>query len=375
MSMYTLDGIVIDLNDRFEQLLGFSREELLGKHVSIFVDEATRRSPAYQASLQDTWDRIRRGESVVGEARRVTKQGKEIWIQYSYAPILDSHGRPVKCVNNFVDITERVATTKAAARVGEQLGIASAELLRTCETMSANAGESSRKAGDIASGTEQVHGDIQAVATGTEEMGASIREIAKSANLASAEARTAVDVAKTADAAVEKLGESSASIGNVIKVITSIAQQTNLLALNATIEAARAGEAGRGFAVVASEVKELARETAKATEDVARRIDAIQTDTQSAIGAIRTIAETIARINDIQGTIASAVEEQTATTTEMSRGMAKAATLSSGIAHMVTTVAEGTRQTSDAMADVQQAAQHLEQLAADLRRLVGSSRL
>ncbi|WP_308442113.1 methyl-accepting chemotaxis protein, partial [Planosporangium flavigriseum] len=137
---------------------------------------------------------------------------------------------------------------------------------------------------------------------------------------------TAVSGAETATATVGRLGESSVEIGNVVKMITSIAEQTNLLALNATIEAARAGEAGKGFAVVATEVKDLAQETAKATEDISRRVQSIQTDSTAAVEAIAHIAEVIGQINSFQETIASAVEEQSATTSEMSRNVAEAAT-------------------------------------------------
>src|SRR5437868_14229072 len=163
-------------------------------------------------------------------------------------------------------------------------------------------------------------------------MNASIREIAKNASEAARVAGTAVKVAETTNGTIAQLGVSSAEIGQVTKAITSIAQQTNLLALNATIEAARAGEAGKGFAVVANEVKELAKETARATEDIGQKIEAIQRDAHGAVQAIAQIGAIIHQIDDIQNTIASAVEEQTATTAEMGRNVGEAATRSSEIA-------------------------------------------
>jgi methyl-accepting chemotaxis protein len=179
-----------------------------------------------------------------------------------------------------------------------------------------------------------------------------------------------VQTAQAANATVAKLGASSAEIGEVIKVITSIAQQTNLLALNATIEAARAGEAGKGFAVVGNEVKELAKQTAKATEDISRKITAIQTDTQGAVEAIGTISGVISQINDISGTIATAVEEQSATTNEMTRNVADAAKGSGEITHNIEGVAEAARGTSSSAQESQKAANELAEMAVHLRGLV-----
>ena len=160
----------------------------------------------------------------------------------------------------------------------------------------------------------------------------------------------------------------------MVKVITSIAEQTNLLALNATIEAARAGEAGKGFAVVASEVKDLAQETARATEDISRRVQAIQADTGGAVVAIEEISRVIARISDFQTTIASAVEEQTATTAEMSRSVSEAANGSSEIAQNITGVAEAARLTTEGVQQSQEATGELARMSAELTSLVSTFR-
>jgi methyl-accepting chemotaxis protein len=186
----------------------------------------------------------------------------------------------------------------------------------------------------LAASAADVAHTVQAVAAGAEQMGASIREIATSTDDAVRVARDAQDAAHEAADTVARLGESSTQIGNVVKLITSIAEQTNLLALNATIEAARAGEAGKGFAVVAGEVKELAGETAQATDDIARRVEAIQADTTAAVEAITRITDVIGRISDHQSTIAAAVEEQSATTAEMTRGVTRAA---EGVGEIATT--------------------------------------
>jgi methyl-accepting chemotaxis protein len=250
------------------------------------------------------------------------------------------------------------------------LAAASEELTATNQQMSANAEETSAQTKVVSAATLQVSENLQTVATGAEEMGASIKEIAKNATEAAKVATSAVKVAETANSTVSKLGESSAEIGQVIKVITSIAQQTNLLALNATIEAARAGEAGKGFAVVANEVKELAKETAKATEDISRKIEAIQADTKAAVDAIATISEVINQINGISSTIASAVEEQNATTNEMSRNLSEAARGSGEITSNIAGVAQAAESTSRGANDSQRAAQDLVETSTQLRRLV-----
>jgi methyl-accepting chemotaxis protein len=256
------------------------------------------------------------------------------------------------------------------ARNAGSLSEAAASLNDVSQTMGGNAARTTSEATVASAASEQVSGNIQTVAAGAEEMTASIREIAKNATDAARVAATAVDVAQSTNQTVNKLGESSAEIGKVIKVITSIAQQTNLLALNATIEAARAGEAGKGFAVVANEVKELAKETAKATEDIGQKIEAIQGDTAGAVSAIGEISQIINQISDIQNTIASAVEEQTATTNEISRSVNEAARGSNDIAASISGVAEAAQSTSTGSEETQTAAGELAGMANELQRLL-----
>lgn len=249
------------------------------------------------------------------------------------------------------------------------LGSSAEELTAVSSQMASNAEETSSQANVVSAASEQVSKNVQTVSTGVEEMNSAIREIAKNATESARVAQQAVTTAESANTQIAKLGESSVEIGNVIKVITSIAEQTNLLALNATIEAARAGEAGKGFAVVANEVKELAKETARATEDIGRKIETIQSDTKGAVDSIQQIGQVIAQINDISNTIASAVEEQTATATEMSRNVGEAAKGTAEIAQNITAVAQAAQNTTQGASNSQQAASELARMAAELQKL------
>jgi len=271
-------------------------------------------------------------------------------------------------VNRLID-TSRQAFI-AIMRNATAVASSSEELSAVSMQMSSNAEETSAQAKVVSNSAVQVSANTQTVAAGVEEMSASIREISINTVEASTVAHKAVELAQKTNATMAKLSTSSLEIGNVLKVISSIAEQTNLLALNATIEAARAGELGKGFAVVANEVKELARQTAKATEEIGGNITAIQSDTQGALVSIEEISAIINKINDISGLIASAVEEQAATTGEMGRSVSEAATSSADIASNINSVATTAQSTSEGAANSQQAASQLAQIAGELQSLV-----
>ncbi len=266
--------------------------------------------------------------------------------------------------------TAQAALRSTLADLGDrasELDTTSQDMMAGAGQVTAATGEQSQQIASVAASAEQVSRNVQTTAAGAEQMGASIREIAQNAAEAARVASQATGVAASTSETVARLGTSSQEIGDVVKAITSIAEQTNLLALNATIEAARAGEAGKGFAVVASEVKDLAQETARATEDIARRVEAIQADTAGAVSAIDEISQIIASINDYQLTIASAVEEQTATTNEMSRSVSEAATGSSDIAGSVQTVAQTSEETTTVITQMSQRTAELAEMATRLR--------
>ena len=225
-------------------------------------------------------------------------------------------------------------------------------------------------ANSTASASEEVSQGVRTVATNTEEMSASIKEIARNAADASATSNATMKQAALTNETIRKLGESSQEIGNVIKVISSIAQQTNLLALNATIEAARAGDAGRGFAVVANEVKELAKQTAKATEDITNKITGIQRDSQSSVDAVGTIGLSIEKLNGIAVAIAASVEEQSATSNEVARVVQESATGVQSITENVKAVSKASSETSVGAGQVLTASKGLSELAVKLEGLV-----
>ena len=359
-----------EMRDSFDKLLEENKEELKADHNSLMLTMAVTTFAALGIGIFVAIF-LSRGissatQSVLVQAEAIasgdlTRDDLKIRSQ-------DELGDLTMAINKMSGSLKRMIL--AITENSVQVASASEELSSTSQQITANSEETSAQAKVVSDNTQKVSQNLQTVATGAEEMGASIKEIAKNATEAAKVATSAVKVAETTTATVSKLGDSSNEIGQVIKVITSIAQQTNLLALNATIEAARAGEAGKGFAVVANEVKELAKETAKATEDISRKIEAIQTDTKAAVDAIGTISAVIHQINDISSTIATAVEEQNATTNEMSRNVSEAAHGSGEITSNIAGVAQAAESTSRGAADTQKAAQQLVETSGQLRRLI-----
>lgn len=358
-----LGAIAAPIGECTSALERISRGDLSKRVVAEYTGEYLRMSDG----LNQTIDALRQLMDEVGSMTKDAAHGnlarrpQNDRLQGTFLDLRNGTDSILEILRDTVGQLRQMVSMLAAA--AEELNVVSRQMF-------GNAGETAQQARIVSAASDEVSSNLNVVASSSEEMLASIREIASSSNEAARVAKTAVSVADVTNITVAKLGESSQEIGNVIKVITSIAQQTNLLALNATIEAARAGEAGKGFAVVANEVKELAKQTAGATEDISRRIEAIQQDSAGSVKAIGEISEIITQINDISSTIASAVEEQTGTTNEIGRNVTEAAKGAGEIAANISGVASGAQSTSEGARDTQKSAQSLSSLAAQLQQLV-----
>ncbi len=331
--------------------------------------EADRFSGAFRTLVQGVNDLLEAAVAPIGEGAAVLQRIADRDLTARVLGDYRGDHATIKANLNRMadDLEQRIV---AIAGTAETLGDASRQLSGVSEAVGSSVSRTSEEATTVSATAEQVSRSVQTVAQGTEEMTSAIREIARSASDAVRVAAQAVEVAETTNLTVERLGVSSAEIGEVIKVISGIAEQTNLLALNATIEAARAGEAGKGFSVVANEVKDLAKATAQATGEIGRRIEAIQGDTGAAVAAIRQIGAIIAEINTIQTTIAGAVEEQTATTNEMSRNITEAARGTREIAGSIGAVARAADASRDGAEAAGHSAARLAESAAELAALV-----
>ncbi|HEX6674563.1 MAG TPA: methyl-accepting chemotaxis protein [Actinomycetes bacterium] len=285
----------------------------------------------------------------------------------------DEFGRMASALDKTLEAMSRAM--RAIEDATGALSDSSRELAATSHQLSDTVGTTSDQANEVSTTAEQVSGHVHGVATAVDQLAVSVQQVARDAIDVTQVAAAAVRAAGDASTTVTKLGASSAEIGGILGVISDIAKQTSLLALNSTIEAARAGTAGKGFAIVAGEVKELARQTADATEEISGRIDALQQDAGGAAVAVDRIREIIGRLDELQATTAAAMEEQSATVAEIRGNLAGAATGSANIASQAGAVAESTSSTALAAGATKRAADELSAMAAGLQRLTADYRL
>ena len=341
---FELDGTIIEANENFLSVMGYSLDEIKGKHHSMFAESGVAETQEYK----EFWKKLADGKFQVGQYKRIGKGGKEVWIEASYNPIMDMNGNPFKVTKFATDLTPRKEENQQLANDFETnvqslvqvVASSSAEMQATAQNLAAAAEETSTQSGTVAAATE--------------ELSSSVNEISGQVTNSVQIVKEAVEDAKRSEELVLSLVEAASKIGEVTDLISDIADQTNLLALNATIEAARAGEAGKGFAVVASEVKTLASETAKATEEISSQIGDIQNVSKTTAEAIQKITTVISNVNEASIAISGAVEEQSACTHEVSSNITGVQQAANETGEASTTMLEVAKDLSGRSEDLQE---------------------
>jgi methyl-accepting chemotaxis protein len=365
---FDINGNVLTANKIFEKVLGYSLSEIKGKQHAMFCEPQFVNSNEYA----QFWPDLRSGKTKNGIFKRLNNAGKIVYLQAVYTPVVDETGRVTKVVQIATDVSEQQKMIISLQETANAVSSAAEELTATASQLSSTANKTNEESESAAKAVQKVAMGVQTVATNMEQMVESIKEIGRTTSESSQMTKSTLARAQESNVTVKKLGTSSQEIGDVVKVISSIAQQTNLLALNATIEAARAGEAGKGFAVVANEVKELAKQTAKATDVITEKIGAIQTDTKSAMDAIGGISQAVEKLASMSSVIAAAVEEQTATTNEISRVMIESKKGVESITGTITTVTKAAHESKAGAGQTLVSSRDLAQLAENLNSLVKS---
>ncbi|MGX9982039.1 methyl-accepting chemotaxis protein [Methylobacterium fujisawaense] len=339
------DGTIVTANHNFLDLMGYRLDEVRGQHHSLFVEPETRASREYH----EFWDRLRKGEYQAAQFKRLARDGRPIWIEGSYNPILDRHGRVAKIVKFATDVTEDVKRlTELKVLIDENF----AEVDRAV----GRSNEESEQARIAAGKTSD---SVQSVAAAAEELARSVNEIAASMSKARATSDEAHQQTQAAGDLTQKLSDTATAMSGIVGLIQNIASQINLLALNATIESARAGEAGRGFAVVAQEVKNLANQASRATDQIAGEIGNVQSVSAQVVGSLQTILTSVQTMRDYVVRTAAAVEEQSVVTQDMSANMQDAAGAVGAIAQNIGAIAQAVGSVSQAVETTKGAARVL----------------
>lgn len=342
---FDLKGVIVDANENFCSAMGYSLAEIKGKHHGLFVEKDYRESAEYR----EFWEKLGRGEFQSGQFRRIGKDGREVWIEASYNPILNADGKPYKVVKYATDVT------------------AQAEMLASLKTMidqnfaeiDSAVSRSDQEAGSALSAARGTSQNVQTMASAAEELAASVQEISQSMAQSRTATESAFDLVETASAHTRRLSDAATAMGSIVGLIQTIAGQINLLALNATIESARAGDAGRGFAVVAQEVKNLANQAASATEQISTEIEGVQAVSQEVVGSLRAIQTSVETMRDHVVVTAASVEEQSAVTQDMSMSMQTTAMAVNAISDNVTAISAAVLQVNQAVNTTKQAARVL----------------
>lgn len=307
---FNADGTIVTANTNFLNAMGYTLDEIKGKHHRTFVDP----DYAQSADYKKFWESLERGEYQAAEYKRFAKGKKEIWIQASYNPLLDKNGKVYKVIKYATDITPQILKRLESERIGELVD----QNLHKIVSAVQNATQQSSSAAGAAT---QASSTVQTIASGAEELNSSIREIAESMLRSRAEVEQVIEQTSAADRATVQLSAAAEEMGGIVRMIQDIANQINLLALNATIESARAGDAGKGFAVVASEVKNLATQVGQATDKISQEINSMQTISNEVVQALSMIKSSIGSVQTSVTGVAGAIEEQSAVTTEISSNM------------------------------------------------------
>ncbi len=321
---FKLDGTVITANQNFLNVLGYRLDEIQGKNHSMFVEDAYRSSADYKKF----WDDLRRGEFRQAQFKRIGKGGKVVWIEASYNPIFDPDGKPYKVVKFATDISEQIA------RLSDLKKLIDVNFSEIDQAMR----QTHEQSGAAQSAVEETSANVQTVASSAEELASSIHEISESMSKSQIATEGAFNQVVAAGEATQRLSDAAIAMGGIVGMIQNIAGQINLLALNATIESARAGEAGKGFAVVANEVKNLANQAARATEQITQEIEGVQSISTEVVSALEGIRGSIDSVREYVAATASAVEEQSAVTRDMSSNMQSTAVAVESIAGSIQTI-------------------------------------